>query len=296
MNSEEDVSAGFGIRIMKLLPELKAAYRFSIKGVVAKLTLIMSVMSCVRLAVDIFHISLLVHFWKLTHLYQAIFHASLAPVFKLLPSVPPAYVKDSAILYFLIGFIFQKVVFVQIKMNYHNPGMILHDFKDSKLLYLCKASLELIKVLVFWPIYMQKSFRTPFLVVSHGSQGRTVIRFTASGEVNGEPFAYLGDSRLMMLIRLAAIIFGTLRRDRALSEVRGQASSSQAGQHGALLGISDRRVHPVPSRQSPADHGDEFPVRNDQRHHNERYNIPMGLGFVGNRPCRLFCQHYRAAC
>ncbi len=195
---------------MKLLTELKAAYRFSIKGVVAKLTLIISVMSCVRLVADIFHISLLFFFYKLIHLYQSIFHTSLDPLFKLLPSVSPTYVKDIAILYFLIGFIFQKVVFIQVSINYHNPVIMLHDFKNSKLLYLCKASIELIKVLVFWPMYMMKSFKTPFLVVSRGSQGRTAIHFSPSGQPKGEPFAYLGDSRLMMLIRLTAIIVGTL--------------------------------------------------------------------------------------
>ncbi len=195
---------------MSLLPELRAAYRFSVKGVVAKLTLILSVVSCVRLAVDIFRISLLGFFTKLIRLYQVILHTSLHPIFKLLPSVSPSYVKDIAILYFLIGFIFQKVVFIQINIHYHNPEIILHDFKNSKLLYLCKASIELIKVVLFWPIYMKKSFKTPYLVVSRGSHGLTAIHFTASGQEKNEPYAYLGDSRLMMLIRLTAIIVGTL--------------------------------------------------------------------------------------
>ncbi len=195
---------------MKLLPELKAAYRFSVKGVVAKLSLIMSVISCVRLVVDIFNISLLSFFSWLIRFYEAIFHNSLHPIFKLVPSVSPTYVKDVTILYFLIGFIFQKVVFIQISINYHNPGIMLHDFKNSKLLYFWKASIELIKVAVFWPIYLKKSFKTPYLVVSRGSRGLTAIHFTASGQPKGEPYAYLGDSRLMMLIRLTAIIIGTL--------------------------------------------------------------------------------------
>ena len=195
---------------MKLLRELKAAYRFSLKGLVAKITLIMSVISCVRLVVDIFHISLLVFFSRFVHLYQVIFHTSLAPLFKLLPSDNPPYVKDIAILYFLIGFIFQKVVYIQIKFNYRNPGIILNDYKNSKFLYFCRASVELIKVLMVWPIYLEKTFRTPFLVLSRSSQGRTVIHFSDSSGVEGTSFAYLGDSRLMLLIRLASIIVGTL--------------------------------------------------------------------------------------
>jgi hypothetical protein len=47
----------------------------------------------------------------------------------------------------------------------------------------------------------------------------------------------------------------------APSALRRQASSSQTGQCCALLGISAWWVHPVPSRQSPADHGDEHAVR-----------------------------------
>ena len=116
---------------MKLLAELKAAYRFSIRGVSARITLIMSVMSCVRLTADIYHIYLPFFFSKLIHFNQAIFHPSLSPIFKLLPLLSPSYVKDAAILYFLIGFIFQKVVFIQLSINYHNPGIMLHEFKTA---------------------------------------------------------------------------------------------------------------------------------------------------------------------
>jgi hypothetical protein len=195
---------------MNLLQELKTAYRFSIKGIIAKITLVLSVASCVRLAIDIFHISLHVHLSKLLYLYQAIFHNSLDRLFNWLPVTIPPYSKDIALLYFLIGFTYQKVVFVQFYLNYHNPWIISNNFRNSRLLYFCKASLELAKAVVFWPTYMKKTFTMPFLVVSRGEHELSSIQYSNSSQVEGKSYAYLGDSRLMMLIRLAAIIAASL--------------------------------------------------------------------------------------
>ena len=195
---------------MKLLPELKAAYRFSVKGFVAKLTLIMSILSCVRLVTDVFQLPSTVFFSKLLHLYQVIFHTSIDAILKWLPFSIPPFVKDIAILYFLIGFIFQKVVFIQVFINYHNPWIISHEFKNSKLLYFCRAAKDMLSAAVFWPIYLKKTFKMPFLVIREGVHGPSALHFSAAVHADSKAYAYLGDSRLMMLIRLTAIIVGTL--------------------------------------------------------------------------------------
>lgn len=205
------VHAGTGARQMELLPELKTAYRFSMKGVVAKITLIMAIVSSVRLVTDVFRLPLPGFLSKLMYFYEVIFHTVIDAALKWLPFVIPPKVKDIAILYFLVGFIFQKVVFAKVVINYHNPRIILHDYKNSKILYFCGATLNLLMAVVFWPVYMTKMLHKPFLVVTHGSGGRpSALHFSATGRVDSEAYAYLGDSRLMMLLRLAIIIVGVL--------------------------------------------------------------------------------------
>jgi len=193
---------------MNLLPELKAAYRFSIKGAVAKITLIMSIVTCVRLVTDMLRLPLLGFFSNLLHVYQVIFHTSMDMILTWLPFTIPPYVKDIVILFFLIGFIYQKVVFIQVLVNYHNPWIISHNYRNSKILYFLRASADLLKTVVFWPAYLKKAFKQPFLVVSYGERGPSALHFTSSRHAEGESFAYLGDSRLMMLLRLVTIIAG----------------------------------------------------------------------------------------
>ncbi len=55
-----------------------------------------------------------------------------------------------------------------------------------------------------------KTFKQPFLVVSPGVHGPSALHFTSTRHLEGKSYAYLGDSRLIMLLRLVTIIVGAL--------------------------------------------------------------------------------------
>lgn len=196
---------------MKLSPELKEAYNFSIKGTVAKITLVMAILSCVRLAIDIHQLPMAKLLEYILKTYKVVFHTCFDVIFFWAPFSISPLAKDILILYFLFGFVRQKVVLIQLQFNYRHPWIILHNYKNSKVRYMLYAVSRALKAATLWPIYLKDAFAHPFLVVAHGAHGPSGLDFQRNRpDVNAQrpSYSYYGDARLMMVIRLVATLTG----------------------------------------------------------------------------------------
>jgi hypothetical protein len=83
---------------MKLSPELKEAYNFSINGTVAKITLAMAILSCVRLAIDIHQLPMTKLLENILKTYKIVFHTCFDVIFFWVPLSIPPLAKDALIL------------------------------------------------------------------------------------------------------------------------------------------------------------------------------------------------------
>lgn len=196
---------------MELSPELKEAYNFSIKGTVAKITLAMAVLSCVRLAIDIHQLPMVKFLENVLKTYKVVFHTCFDVIFFWVPFFIPSVAKDALILYFLFGFVHQRVVLIQLQFNYRHPWIIPNYYKNSKIRYMLYAALRALKAATLWPIYLKDAVTRPFLVVVLGPHGPSGLDFQGNRpNLNAQrpSYLYYGDARLMMVIRLVVTLTG----------------------------------------------------------------------------------------
>lgn len=175
----------------------------------AKLTLIMSMVSLVRFFIDIFQLSMTEVLANIIHSYQVVFHTCFDLLFFWVPFILPAYLKDVTIFYFLLGFVYQKVIFRKVYFNYKHPWIIQHNYNNSRAIYIAKESLTILKSILLWPNQVPVLFRNPYLIVAYGAHGPSGLCFSRE-KPDLEKFRgrYYGDGRLMMLIRLLSIAIG----------------------------------------------------------------------------------------
>lgn len=191
--------------------DFQKAYDFSIKGVVAKITLAMSILSVVRFAVDIHRLHLHALLANILKTYQVVFHTCVDVLLIWLPFRLAPWGKDIFIFYSLFAFIFLRVLLRQAQFNYRHPWIIQHNFRNSRTRFFAKTGWDLLKAVILWPLGVPKLFSTPYLVVGSGSHGPSSLYFSKDRPIEGKwRGLYFGDARLMMLIRLAAIVLGAL--------------------------------------------------------------------------------------
>lgn len=191
--------------------DLARAYDFSIKGIVAKVTLLMSILSTVRFFVDVYRLPLNTLVANILKTYQVVFHTCVDVLLIWLPYRLPSWGKDLLIFYLLFAFIYHRVLFRQILFNYRHPWIIRHNFKNSKVLFVLKAGSKLVVDTLIWPFKLWTLLSTPYLVVAGGGHGPSALYFSKDRPIEGRwQGLYLGDARIMMLIRITAIIAGSL--------------------------------------------------------------------------------------
>lgn len=191
--------------------DLKKAYDFSIKGVVAKLTLGMSALSTVRFFVDVYRLPLHAIVANVLKTYQVVFHTCVDVLLIWMPYKLPTWGKDVLVFYTLFAFIHFRVIYRQAEFNYRHPWIIRHNYKNSKALFVLKNGLKLLKASLLWPIKLPALISKPYLVVGLGTHGPSALHFSNNRPTESRwQGSYFGDARIMMLMRLSAIIAGAL--------------------------------------------------------------------------------------
>jgi hypothetical protein len=192
------------------LKDFKKAYDFSVKGVIAKITLAMSILSVTRFTVDVFRLPLNALLSNLLKTYQVVFHTCVDVLLIWLPYRLPPWGKDIFIFYSLLAFIFLRVLLQQARFNFKHPWIIQHNYKNSKTKFLLITGWKVLKATMLWPLHLPKIFSTPYLVVG-GGHGPSALYFSKDRPVEGRWMGYyFGDARIMMLVRLGIIIFGAM--------------------------------------------------------------------------------------
>jgi hypothetical protein len=187
-----------------------SAYDFALAGPIAKITLATSILSLVRLCVDIWTLPQSQVLAQVLAAYRSVFHAPLDILMSLLPlhfTIPPV-AKDALLLYVFFGFLYQRVVWRQIRFNYHHPWFIKHRSRDRKSVFVLQSAVLLLDAALLWPIRLPALVQNPHLVVGHGSHGPSALTFSARRPGTHEAATYFGDARFIMGIRLVGTLAG----------------------------------------------------------------------------------------
>jgi len=193
------------------LKDLRQAYDFSIKGIVAKITLAMSTLSVVRFIVDIHSLPVTALLKNILKTYQVVFHTCFDIIFIWLPFEFPSWGKDVFIFYSLFAFIFLRILMRQAQGNYRHPWIILHNFKNSKARFFVLTGWAMLKAVLLWPLKIPSLASKPYLVVAGGGHGPSELYFSNKRPIEGVwQGQYFGDARLMMLVRLAGTLIAAL--------------------------------------------------------------------------------------
>lgn len=175
----------------------------------AKITLLMSVVSLVRFSIDVFSLPMTQLINNIIKTYKVVFHTCFDLIFAWVPFSIPDAAKDLLIFYFLFGFIYQKIIFNKLYFDYKHPWIILHNYNNSKIKYFAKSFLLAIKAVFLWPIELPTLLHKPYLIVFYGAHGPSALSFThQKPDLTSFRGMYYGDGRIMMLFRLASILLG----------------------------------------------------------------------------------------
>ncbi|WP_233834546.1 hypothetical protein [Paraburkholderia sp. ZP32-5] len=189
--------------------DLRKSYEFSVKGTTAKITLVMSILSVVRLIVDLRRLPLSALLANILKTYQVVFHTCVDVLLFWLPYRLPPWGKDLLIFYSLLAFVFLRVLLRQAQFNYRHPWIILHNYGNSRMKFFVKTGWHLFKTTLLWPVQVLKICSSPYLVVANGGHGPSALYFSKTRPVEGTwQGLYFGDARIMMLVRLTAIVLG----------------------------------------------------------------------------------------
>jgi len=189
-------------------PELKKAYDFAIKGVVAKISLVMAILSSVRFIVDVWQLPLVRLLANILKTYQVVFHTCVDVLLIWFPYKLPAWGKDVFILYFTLAFVVARVVYRQAEIDFKHPWIVLHNFRNSKRRYWLAQVPRLAKAIFVWPMDAWRLLRKPFLVVPSGGHGPGALSLYKHRPGGNFVHLYMGNARLMMALRLMSIIGG----------------------------------------------------------------------------------------
>jgi hypothetical protein len=188
--------------------DLKKAYDFAVKGTVAKITLVMAILSSVRLILDVYELPLAKLLANILKTYQVVFHTCVDILLIWLPYKLPGWGKDLLILYFTLAFIVARVVYRQAEIDFLHPWIVLHNFRNSSRRYWLAQAPRLAKAIFAWPLDAWRLARKPFLIIPHGAHGPGSLCFYPARPARSFSHQYMGDARLMMIIRLISIIGG----------------------------------------------------------------------------------------
>lgn len=189
-------------------PELKKAYDFAVRGTAAKITLVMAILSSVRLIVDVYELPLAKLLANILKTYQVVFHTCVDILLIWLPYKLPGWGKDILILYFTLAFVVARVVYRQAEIDFRHPWIVLHNFRNSRRRYWLAQAPTVAKAIFIWPVDAWRLFRKPFLIVPNGAHGPGSLCFYQDRPARSFSHQYIGDARLMMAIRLISIMGG----------------------------------------------------------------------------------------
>ena len=188
--------------------ELQKAYDFSIKGIIAKITLAMAILSSIRFLVDVYQLNAARVLANILKTYQVVFHTCVDVLLIWLPYTLPAWGKDVLILYLMLAFVVMRVRYRQAEINSRHPWLVRHNFRNSARRYWLSQVPGLVNAALLWPFHAWRLVRKPFLVIPSGSHGPGALYLDRTRPQKEGWHGYLGDARLIMLVRLGAIICG----------------------------------------------------------------------------------------
>lgn len=151
--------------------ELLKAYNFSIKGVIAKITLAMSILSSIRFVVDVYALTPARLLANVLKTYQIVFHTCVDVLLTWLPYRLPAWGKDVLIFYSMLAFVVLRVRYQQAQIDFRHPWIVQHNFRNSAGRYWLSQLPALAMAALIWPVHAWRLIRRPFLVIPSGSHG-----------------------------------------------------------------------------------------------------------------------------
>ena len=188
--------------------DFQKAKQFAFGGPAAKLTAATSALSVARLIVDAFTLPFSTLITNVFNVYRAVFHKPFDLLFGWLHWTIPPWAKDALILYVILGFVYQRVVWQKLRFDFLHPWVVQHNFKNSRFRYRVYAAGQMLKACLLWPLMIPETFKRPYLVVYSGAHGPSSMQYSPSKPGEQMRAHYCGDSRLIMLLRLASAIVG----------------------------------------------------------------------------------------
>lgn len=186
-----------------------ASWRFGGGNFVAIIAAIMASVSLLKIVIDFSRLPISVFLDNVLKSYVVVFHTMFDVLFFWLPLTVPSSVKDTAVLYLLLGSATCAGELASVRSDLKHPWLIQHNFKNSKSWFWLLSSWRLVRATIAWPLWLWQHRDAPHLMLPLGSHGPGRAHFVRSAD-QGERYAYICDVRLVMLFRLASIILSAV--------------------------------------------------------------------------------------
>ena len=108
----------------------------------------------------------------------------------------------------MLAFVVVRVRYKQAEINFRHPWIVQHNYRNSAKRYWLSQIPSLANAALLWPVHAWRLVRRPFLVIPSGSHGPGALQMDRTRPQRESWHAYIGDARLIMLVRLGAIICG----------------------------------------------------------------------------------------
>ncbi|WP_137181181.1 hypothetical protein [Roseomonas sp. AR75] len=186
------------------------SYRAGIGGAYAWIGIAMGAVSTAKLVLDLASLPLATVVAGLFRTYAVVFHTIFDVVFFWLPFAVPGWAKDLVIAYVIVGGAAQKAELVTVLADWRHPWIVLHLYRNSRLLFWLRAGARLAFATLAWPVWLWLHRGRPYLVMGLGSHGPGRVAYTKRPPRRTEhgQEIYFGDVRLIILIRLLSILVG----------------------------------------------------------------------------------------